>query len=150
MFHSPSANFIRQVVTWKYSRDQNMVVNMWQIVGPCISVHINLLFPDIDGFFHLSCPAVPFLVHYFGSSLVDDMIVPVDMVRDCRSVHLSESFPFCSYMDFADCYLWVLSMFFQSFTKIPACFSNVNSLTIVTWYLVHTLDSVFYTGLEPK
>jgi len=35
-------------------------------------------------------PAVLFPVHYFSSSPVDDMIVPGDMVIDCRFVHLSE------------------------------------------------------------
>jgi len=90
---------------------------MQQIVGPCVSVYTILLFPDTVGFFHLSCPAVPLSVHYFSSSLVDDMVVPGDMVRDCRSVHLSErSFSFCSCVDFAARYFCVLSMFFQSFT----------------------------------
>ena len=36
----------------------------------------------------LSCPAVPFSVHYFGSSPVNDMTDPGDMVCNCRSVHL--------------------------------------------------------------
>jgi len=54
------------------------------------------LFPDPGGFFHLSHPAVPFPVRYFGSSPVDDMIVPGDMVCDCRFVHLSEE-AFLSY-----------------------------------------------------
>jgi len=66
-------------------------------IGLDVSVHTILLFPDADGFFHLTCPAIPFPVHYFGSSRVDDMIVPGNMVRDCRSVQFSDrSFSFCS------------------------------------------------------
>ena len=36
---------------------------------PYISAYTIFLFPDPDGFFHLSCTVVPFPVHYFGGGI---------------------------------------------------------------------------------
>ena len=40
-FRSPTANFIRHMVTWRWrwARDQNMVTGRWKVIGPRISVH---------------------------------------------------------------------------------------------------------------
>jgi len=63
---------------------------------------------------HLSWPAVPFPVHYFDSSPVDEMIVPGDMVCDYRSVHISDRSFFLLLYGLC-CLLFLCPMFFQSY-----------------------------------
>jgi len=50
---------------------------------------------------------------------------------------------------FLSALVWTLSLAvsvsFLCFSSLPACFSNVNTLTLVTWYLLHTFASVLYT-----
>jgi len=63
-FHSPTANFIMHMVTWRWrwASDQNMVIGHWKVIGPCFSLHTVGLLAYTDWLLELSCSPMTFSV----------------------------------------------------------------------------------------
>jgi len=92
---------------------------------------------------------VCFSINHLGVLPVYHMILIANMICDCRFV-ADTGCPglFCFSEDSCDA-IHFFTMFFYSCSQWPSCFSNVDTFTVFTWYLVNHLwlflvtDSVF-------